>query len=211
MVVASPVIIDVVDSRKLPDRAQAHQMILKTFTRVDEAVFPTRKIWATVGDEFQVVYATLNEALKASALARLLLPEGIDLRYGIGKGEIRTITETDSGPIDDGPGWYRARDALDHATDLQGRGHPWLRTWAIIDSTQNHMNQSITQAHLTTRDHLIWRMTTRERRITAAWLEGKTQQEIARAEKMSQAAISQRLVTCGGRALAHALTALQEG
>lgn len=204
MVVACPIIIDIVDSRNLPDRIDAHNAVLAAFTTVGDLFSPHREVWPTVGDEFQVVYSTLAHAVIATGLVRLLISEEVDLRFGIGHGEIRTITESEAGPIDDGPGWYSARDALDHVGRMQAHGHPWLRTWVSVSEEADNLSQMMTRAHLTTRDHIISRMNSRERRITAAWLRGSTQSEIARREKMSQAAISQRLVACGATAIAHA-------
>lgn len=201
--VSAPIIIDIVGSRTIADRAALHEQILSIFDRVESALPSRVPLWATVGDEFQIVYDSLDHAIAATALARLLSTGDVDLRFGIGLGEIRTIASGTRGPIDDGPGWYHAREALDELTRLQSHGHPWLRTWVSIDDAAYDHCPQLARALLTSRDHTISRMGIKDKRMTAAWLMGATQQEIAREEKMSQAAISQRLETSGGTAILH--------
>lgn len=205
MAPVAPVIIDIVGSRHLEDREAAQAQIREAFGRVERRVAPVRSLWATVGDEFQIVYSTVADAVRATAIVRLLADGEFDCRFGIGYGSIRTIEEGEFGPIDDGEGWYRARLALEEAERMQSHGHPWLRTWAtLIDEGRTESEQSVTRAHLTTRDHIISRMKAKECRIAAAWLLGSTQKQIASEEKVSQAAVSQKLEISGGTALAHA-------
>lgn len=176
---------------------------------VDQHIPPVRPLWATVGDEFQVVYDGLGEALRATALVRLVGAGRFDCRFGVGLGAIRTLEEGERGPIEDGEGWYRARQALDEAAQLQAHGHPWLRTWATL--ADSDPRGSLVHSYLTTREHIIARLKAKESRITAASLMGTAQVDIARAEKMSQSAVSQRLRTSGGTALLHADRALLGG
>lgn len=199
MVLVAPVILDIVGSRQVADRPALQAAIHAAAERVAEAIPPATELWATVGDEFQVVYRTLPEALRATALMRLWGQGQFDCRYGIGLGQIRTISRGPRGPIDEGEGWERARLALTEVERMQSHGSPWLRTWAVGAEPA-----PLTCSYLTTRDHIISRMKAREARIAAQWLAGATQTEIARAEKISQAAVSQRLDTSGGSALAQA-------
>lgn len=198
----APVIVDIVGSRGLDDRRAAQDAIRQTFSQVDRHLSPARPLWATVGDEFQVVYDDLADAVSATALVRLLSAGRFDCRFGIGLGPIRTLEQGEVGPIDDGDGWYRARRAIDSVERLQSRGHPWLRTWAVLGD--DDPRAALVQSHLTTREHIITRLKAKESRITAASLTGTTQVDIARSEKMSQSAVSQRLNTSGGAALLHA-------
>ena len=61
---------------------------------------------------------------------------------------------------------------------------------ASVESAFPHYCQTCINALLSLRDHAILKLSARHRRITAALLLGKTQVEIARAEKLSQQAIS---------------------
>src|SRR5690625_7164972 len=64
-------------------------------------------------------------------------------------------------------------------------------------------------AQLFMRDHIVARMKARERQLFAALLQGSTQQEAARDEKISQAAVSQALHRSGAMALLDADDILQ--
>lgn len=205
MAVVAPVIIDLVGSRYLEDRKTVQSQIREEFARVDPIVPPTRPLWATVGDEFQVIYRSVSDAFRATAVIRLLASGRFDCRFGIGQGDVRTIEEGERGPIDEGEGWYRARLALEEAERMQAHGYPWLRTWAtFVDEDRDDLSQTMARAHLTARDHIISRMKAKEARIAAAWLLGARQKDIAREEKISQSAISQKLEVSGGAALAQA-------
>ena len=207
----APVILDIVGSRRSPDRAALQAEIHAAAEEVAEAIPPLEGLWATVGDEFQVVYRTLAEALRATALMRLIGGGRFDCRYGIGVGDVRTIDRGPRGPIEEGPGWERARRALEEVTRMQAHGSPWLRAWAVLDDGAPGLAAQVTAAYLTSREHIISRLKAREARIAAAWLAGATQTEIARAEKISQTAVSQRLQASGGAALAQAERVLLGG
>lgn len=210
MVAHVPVIFDIVGSRTLTDRAATQEHIIETFETIDAQITPIRPLWATVGDEFQAVYRTISDAIQATSLVHLLLTSGAELRCGIGHGEITQLPDPAGRGIDDGEGWYQARDALEELAERQGHGFPWLRTWATLSSAAK-ADESLIRSHLTMRDHVINRLKAKEKRITAGWLLGHTQKELSRVEKVSQSAISQTLRTSGGAALAHAHLILTEG
>lgn len=213
---AVPVIIDLVGSRVLSDRHVAQSHVRQVFELIEPVAPAHVPLWATVGDEFQVVYHRLDHALRATALVRLLAEGAFDCRFGIGVGPIRTIEQGPKGPIDEGEGWYRARHALDECERMQTHGQPWMRTWATLtDPTTQPVKpanlpagtpntEKAVQAYLMTRDHVIGRMKAKESRIAAAWLMGVPQQEIARQEKLSQPGVSSRLANSGGTAIVQA-------
>src|SRR4051794_19655174 len=86
------VIGDLVGSRQHTSRAETHEHLLAALdlvnARLPEAV---QKLEPTIGDELQGVYADLHEALYATVLVRLALPEGMDCRFGIGAGELEIV------------------------------------------------------------------------------------------------------------------------
>ena len=105
-------IVDIVRSRELPDRQEAQARIEETFRTVEGVVAFARPLWPTVGDEFQAVLPHLSDALTATTMARLLLPEEIDCRFGLGAGEIHDVGKGVTGPIQDGSAWWCARERL---------------------------------------------------------------------------------------------------
>ena len=66
-------LVDIVDSRALADRAHAQSAILDAFQAAARDIPVAVPLWATVGDEFQAVFATAADAARATALVRLAL------------------------------------------------------------------------------------------------------------------------------------------
>ena len=64
----------------------------------------------TVGDEFQGSYPSVGGAIDAALTIRLAVAPDIDVRFGIGWGAV-TVLDATTG-IQDGPGWWTAREAI---------------------------------------------------------------------------------------------------
>ncbi|MGN7800770.1 SatD family protein [Leifsonia sp. 22587] len=202
------VIADIVGSRNLPSRSDAQEAVRAAFARADGRFVPEQALWATVGDEFQARYAHLGAALGATALVRLILPDGIDCRFGLGVGEATEIEPSPSGAaIQDGSAWWRARDAIITAHRLQDRGQPTVRTWLVAEDPGF---TAAVDALLLQRDHTISRMKARERRLAAGLLEGRTQKELAQEERIAQSAVSQTLHRSGAAALVAGIELVSE-
>lgn len=205
--VVFPVIMDIVDSRKLADRESA-QAAIESVCAVVERHRPALQPWlATVGDEFQAVYPTLHEALCATALLRLILPADIDCRFGIGRGSIQPVSSISAARIQDGSGWWAARAAIDEARQREKARNPTLRSW-FHGSGAGDEQTAVTNAYLLTRDQLISSLNPKTRRYTSGLLLGQTQSSIARAEGVTQSAVSQALKNSGAGTLIAAMELL---
>jgi hypothetical protein len=159
-----------------------------------------------VGDEFQAVAYSLEDALLLTLRAQLLLPPQLQLRFGIGAGRIEEFSSGvhrqapahpragEGTSLQDGSAWWAARAAINRAHDVQDSSNPFIRTWfvahASVETYVSSSCQTVVNALLSLRDHAILKLSARHRRITASLLLGKTQVEIARVEKLSQQAIS---------------------
>ncbi|MFJ6678951.1 SatD family protein [Microbacterium sp. NPDC091382] len=204
------VIADIVGSRSLPDRAGAQRAIVGSShqAHTDHRVAAS-PLSPTVGDEFQAVYPDLSRALTSLLLIQLHLPEGIELRFGLGVGAIEPIDET----ITDGPGWWAARAAIDDAHRLQDRTVPHARTRIAAEAGQDAaMTERIAyaNAYLLTRDELVSAMSERTRRLTYGRCLGRTQRQLADAEGITQPAVSQALSAAGSAALVAGFTELSK-
>ena len=197
MMQAVGIIADIVDSREMVDRSAGQRAITDAFAEAETAVSPIRPAWATVGDEFQVIVATWQDSLRLTLRMQALLPDGIQLRYGIGAGQINTIEQGESGPIQDGTAWLNARAAIDEVEARQQRRDDVMSGFCSDDVDL----ATAVSAQLMVRDHVLGRMKARERRLLSALLFGATQQEAARNERISQAAVSQTLHRSGAMAL----------
>lgn len=198
------VIVDIVRSRALPDRAEAQAAVLGAFALAERDASVVRPVAATVGDEFQGVYAGLADALRVTTLASLVLPDGIEVRTGIGLGE---VVEVD-GDISDGSAWWRAREAIEEAHRRENAGEGSVRGWCVGGESDDAVMAS---SVLLLRDHVVSRMRARERRIAAGLIAGELQSGIAARESISQAAVSQAAHRSGAIALREALENLQGG
>jgi len=210
--VGAAVLADIVGSRALADRARAQTDILEALTVATDGLDLRRPPWATVGDEFQVVLAAPEDAVVYTARVHLLLPPGVGLRFGIGLGRVLHLDATgrDDAPLEDGPAWWAAREAIDHAHRLQDAGNASARTWMAdaregVDQEQTGRRGDVdtawANALLVVRDHVILRMKARERRIAARLLMGDTQVDIARTEDIVQSAVSQSVHRSGASEL----------
>ena len=200
------IIADIVGSRTLTNRADAQRIFEAALERASEGLALLQAPYPTVGDEFQAVAYTLEDALLLTLRAQLLLPSQLQLRFGIGAGRIEEFASgvhrqvpargrgAESAALQDGSAWWAARAAINRAHDVQDASNPFIRTWfmahASVESEFSSHCQTCINAMLSRRDHSILKLSARHRRITASLLLGKTQVEIARAEKLSQQAIS---------------------
>ncbi|WP_082977249.1 SatD family protein [Mycobacterium sp. 852002-50816_SCH5313054-b] len=187
------VIGDVVGSRRARDRPGLHRRVATALGQVAAgAVGPPA---FTVGDEFQGSYPTLGAAIDAALTIRLLLAPEIDVRFGIGWGTV-TVLDADAG-IQDGPGWWSAREAIQRTADTQRQpGFTLVRTtFRAADDTRTDV--AAVNAALICRDHLLGSLDERSLRIVRGLMTGRTKKELAAAEGISASAVSQRAARDG--------------
>lgn len=200
------VTVDIVGSRRLPDRTSAQRILDEAIARVGaDGPRPVTALHPTVGDELQGVYATVPDAVTATLLLRLLLPDAVDCRFGIGLGAVGTIPSA-SGDISEGPGWWAAREAIDTVHRLQQRAVPGARTW-VSAAEEVGTHDPTVNAYLLARDQLVSDMSERTRRLVYGRCLGVTQRDLAAAEGVTQSAVSQALTNSGAAAVieGHAL------
>ncbi|MBM7472060.1 SatD family protein [Subtercola frigoramans] len=203
------VVIDLVKSRQITERRSAQVQIETAFALVNSLVIPVQPLEATVGDEFQAVYESVSAALEATLLARLALPAGIDCRFGMGSGELWSVGTGATGPLQDGPGWWLAREAINEAHVREDARTPSLRSWYRSDDQR--YPEAVVNAQLLVRDQVVGAMSDRARRITLGTFRGLSQAELAASEQISQSAVSQSLRRSGGSALVSSLELFAAG
>ena len=183
------VIGDLVGSRQQTSRAAVQKHLLTALQQVN-ARLPdaVQKLEPTIGDEIQGVYTDLHDALYATVLVRLALPEGMDCRFGIGAGELEIVGSSAYGLIQDGQAWWSARKAIDEA-EARGRNFPGLRTRIVRDGSEKG---DVVNAYLLCRDTIVSDFDGRQRRIALGVLDGKKLAQIADEEGISTSAVSQR-------------------
>lgn len=204
------VIVDLVDSRTLEDRSAAQKDVERAFDSTADitALDPLR---ATVGDEFQVIYATLTDALLATTAATLALPPTVQIRLGIGRGQVRTIGAGGAGPLQDGPGWWSARDAINETHRREDGRTAFLRSWYHDADDRHGTTERLVNAYFLSRDHVVLRLAPRARRIALGLVQGRTQAQIAADEGITPSAVSQSVQKSGVAALVEGLRVLGDG
>lgn len=203
--VCATVIGDVVGSRAFADRRALHRRLTAALAAVaDSAVDPPA---ITVGDEFQGAYSTVGHAIDAALTLRLSLAPDIDVRFGIGWG---VVTALDEAGVQDGPGWWAAREAIEWTASAQQQpGLAQVRT-AFRNGTGEGADPHAVNAALMCRDHLLGSLDDRALRILAGIRAGRSKKELAMAEGISASAVSQRAGRAGLDLLLAAAEELRE-
>lgn len=180
------VIGDVVGSRSAVDRASLHHRL--TAALVEAAARWGGDLRVTVGDEYQGTFDTLGAATAAALDVRLALLPSYDVRHGLGRGTA-TVLDHDRA-IEDGPGWWQARAAIDAVKDLAGTaGTRSARTGFRSDEP----GAPAVEAALLARDELVGRLDERSLSVLRGLMQGRTQRELADDEGVSASAVSQRV------------------
>jgi hypothetical protein len=178
---------DVVDSRRAADRTDLHRRVSR--------VLDGTPLGFTVGDEFQGSFPTVGAAIDAALTVRLALEPDIDIRFGIGWGDM-TVLDTETG-IQDGPGWWAAREAIEWTAAAQQQ--PALAT--VRTAYRRHgeagPDPDAVNAALLCRDHLLGSIDGRSLRLLRGLLDHKTKKELAAMEGISASAVSQRTARDG--------------
>ncbi|KKF02169.1 SatD family protein [Mycolicibacterium obuense] len=179
---------DVVGSRTFADRRALHRRVTAALASVAENAVDAPAL--TVGDEFQGAYQTVGLAIDATLTLRLTLAPHVDVRFGLGWGAVTALDE-ESG-IQDGPGWWAARAAIEWtAATQQQPGMTQVRT-AFRNDTGAGADPRAINAALMCRDHLLGSLDERSLRILAGMRAGRTKKELAMEEGISASAVSQR-------------------
>ncbi|MFV1364313.1 SatD family protein [Mycolicibacterium elephantis] len=178
---------DVVGSRGAADRAAVHRALDNALA--DAVVDAIDAPAFTVGDEFQGSYRTVGAAIEAALAIRLAVAPEIDVRFGIGWGAV-TVLDPGTG-IQDGPGWWAAREAITWTATAQRQpGLALVRTSYRADVGRT--DTDAINAALICRDHLLGSLDDRSLRIVKGLLSNHTKKDIAAAEGISASAVSQR-------------------
>jgi hypothetical protein len=184
------VIGDLVGSRRSGDRRALHESVSAALSAVNARFGGDLRL--TVGDEYQGAFPALGAALRATLALRLeLLPEA-DARHGIAVGAVEELVGP--GRIEDGPGWWAARDAIEAVKQSEARAATRrLRTAFRLADGVTGPDPAAVNAALIGRDALVGALSARGLSVLRGLLAGRTQREIAESEGVSTSAISQRV------------------
>lgn len=186
------VIGDVVASRDAGDRAVLHERLTGMLEAVNAQCRPTTALRITVGDEFQGAFGTPGEAMQASLRLRLGLLPAYDVRHGLGWGEVGVLQEQPR--VEDGPGWWAARQAIQDVQRAEAHAATRFRRTAFRRAPEAEgPDPDLVEAALVLRDAAVGALSSRSVSILRALLDGRTQKEIAGELGISPSAVSQRV------------------
>lgn len=197
---------DIVGSRRAADRQGLHDSLARVLAAVNEQVPVTDASVITVGDEFQGVHPTLGAALESSFRIRLALHPEADVRFGLGRGAVRTL---DAGRgIHDGPAYWAARAAIERSKERAGQ--PQTRTARTAYSAPDEPADLVAavQAALDCLDFMVGSLSSTSTEILEGLMNGHSQHDIADRVGISPSAVSQRVRRHGIGLAAETMTAL---
>jgi SatD family (SatD) len=184
---------DVVGSRTVPDRTAAHRLLNDALRDVASSAIDPPAF--TVGDEFQGAFATVGLAVDSALSLRLAVAPQIDIRFGIGWGAVTMLDETAG--IQDGPGWWAARAAIEWTAWAQRQSGLALVRSSFRVNGEARPDVDTINAALICRDHLLGSLDERSIRIVKGLLNNQTKKELAAVEGISASAVSQRAARDG--------------
>ena len=193
---------DVVSSRTSADRRGLHVSLHAALALVNGWLEPVTPLRITVGDEFQGGFDTVGRAAHASLLVRTVLAgpppadgaeeSPVDVRFGIGWGPVATLEEQPR--VEDGPGWWAARDAIDEVKAAARRpGLRHRRTAFRSAPDAGGPDADLVNAALLCQDQVVGSASPRSLRLLGGLLRGTAQADLAQAEGISASAVSQRV------------------
>jgi hypothetical protein len=191
---------DVRHARRAPDRDQVHRRLAAALADVNAALEPVTPLRVTVGDEYQGGFARIGDAVRATLRLRLALAPEIEVRHGLGWGEVRVLQEEPR--VEDGPGWWAARDAIEAAAEAENRpGTRHRRTVYRRADEVDGPDPATLEAMLILRDELVGGLSDRSLLVLRGLLAGTTQRVLAEELGISASAVSQRVRADGLAAL----------
>jgi hypothetical protein len=203
---------DVVASRAIADVEGRQGAIRDALGLANRRVRAAQPLTQTIGDEFQGLFPDVVSALDATLVVRLALLGELDVRFGIGSGEVRSYDPARAPFEQDGSAWWSAREAVDGVRETaQRRERPrGLRTrWVDASGVEPPLVAAV-NAFLQCRDELVAAMDPRDAATMLGLLADEPLAEIARAQRVTVSAVSQRAIRGGLYAIRRAHRELRE-
>ena len=186
------VIGDLVGSRRRADRAAVHARFADAVDAVNAELAPPVPLRIGLGDEFQGIFAGLGDAIAATLRLRLALLPDIDVRQGIGWGRVQVLSEEPR--VEDGPGWWAARAAIEAVEGYERKASlRAVRTAYVAADGEPGPDPRLVNAALMTRDAVVTGLSERSVSVLDGLMRGRRQQDIADDLGISASAVSQRV------------------
>lgn len=173
---------DVVASRRAESRGALQDRLVAVLEDISGRT--GRRLAVTLGDEFQGRFESVAQALGAAWHLHLSMMGTARLRIGVGWGEILVEPEEGSPFGQDGPAWWRSRDAIERVD----ASHP-ARTLVVTETGWD----DLLNAYLTLRDAHLDDLDEADAVILACLEAGETQRAAAERLGMHESSVSRRV------------------
>ncbi len=114
---------DVIESKKIQDRAQAQQKLLQLMKELNQQYqkYLVSPFTVTAGDEFQALLLPNSDMFQImDQLSMAFAP--YEIRFGIGAGDMITEINKEQSIGSDGPAYWLAREAINYVHDKNDYG-----------------------------------------------------------------------------------------
>lgn len=163
--------------------------------RVNLRLRPDQPFRFTIGDEFQGVLTSMQAAIVASVWIRLETIGVIGVRMGIGWGELEILDESRSPILQDGPCWWRAREAIKMVSEWEGANQRPNSTSTLAVTGDEQADRF--NAGLVLSGHLLNGFDRTDVVIATMLIDGHTQEEAASRLKVNKSSVSRRMQSHG--------------
>ncbi len=192
MTSVATVIGDLVGSRTTSNRAKVHEAFADAVEEVNREWQPVTPLRITVGDEYQGAFETVGAAIQATFRLRIALDPVVGVRHGISWGATRVLREDPR--VEDGPGWWSARAAIEAAEHAEGKAATrGVRTWYPPADEAGGPDPAAVNAALVARDELFSRLDRSSVSVLSGMLSAMSQKAIAAELDITPSAVSQRV------------------
>ena len=197
------VIGDLVSSRRVGVRREIQTQTEAALDRVNVRLQPEQPFRFTIGDEFQGVLTSMHAAIVASVWIRLETIDVIGVRMGIGWGELEILDDSRNPILQDGPCWWRAREAIKMVTEWESANQRPNSTATLTVTGDEQAD--LFNAGLILSDHLLSGFDRVDAVIATMLLDGHTQEDAASRLKVNKSSVSRRTQSHGVAALIDSL------
>ncbi|MGY0386196.1 SatD family protein [Nocardioides sp. WG-D5] len=192
MTSVATVIGDLVGSRTKSDRAKVHEVFAAAIEEINREWRPITPLRITVGDEYQGAFETVGAAIQATFRLRIALDPVVGVRHGIGWGATRVLR--DDPRVEDGPGWWSARAAIEAAEAAENKAATrGVRTWYQPAEEAGGPDPAAVNAALIARDELYSRLDRSSVSVLSGMLSAMSQKAMADELDITPSAVSQRV------------------
>ena len=185
---------DVVASRSWGRRDELQTIMESALGEVNRSTDPVQPLTMTVGDEFQGLFVDVAASVDAVLRIQMHVGPEADFRTGIGWGEL-TLQSEGSPLRQDGPCWWRAREAIDEVRRLQHSNSAPRSTRTRVISGEGA--DSLWNGFLSVRDHIVSTWDEVDMRLAEMAMNGEQQVEMASVVGLAQSSVSRRLQNHG--------------